>query len=186
MVASDRRRWNRKYRERGMTAEPVAAIVAEYCHLAPPGRALDIAAGTGQNARYLAEKGFSVTAVDISDEALGLLAGAHPHLYPLCVDLDRWKPPEDRFQLVVNLRYLNRRLYGPIQKALTRGGVLIFETFIDPPPGRSGATHCPDYLLGENELQNAFSAMDIVHYEETLHHCSQGDGRMASLVAIKP
>ncbi|MFH1981619.1 MAG: hypothetical protein ABIL58_07240 [Pseudomonadota bacterium] len=55
-MKSDRQRWNRKYRQRDVAPEPVDPIVAKYCRLVQPGRALDIAAGAGQNARYLAEK----------------------------------------------------------------------------------------------------------------------------------
>lgn len=184
-MESDRQRWNRKYRQRDGAPESVAPIVAKYCHLAPPGRALDIAAGTGQNARFLAENGFVVTAIDISDIALSALAGIHPRLHPVCLDLDRWDLPENRYQLVINLHYLNRRLFTPIAEALVAGGVLIFETFIDPPPGRGGSTHCRDYLLKEYELRHAFAAMKTVFYEESTMPSALGDAKMASLVAIR-
>ena len=184
-MESDHRRWNRKYRERSAAPEAVAPIVAKYCRFAPPGRALDIAAGVGQNALYLAEQGFLVTAVDVSDVALGPLAGRHPRLYPVCLDLERWDPPKRRYQLVINLRYLNRRLLPLIKEALAPGGVLIFETFIDPPPGRDKASHCRDYLLRENELLRAFISLEVVYYEEAVRSCAQGDGKMASLVAIR-
>jgi len=184
-VISDRQRWNRKYRQMDTAGESVAPIVAAHYPLAPPGRALDIAAGAGQNARFLAEKGFTVTAVDISDVALAPLAGIHPRLHPVCLDLDQWTPPKNRFQLVIDLRYLNRRLFTPIHESLAKGGVLIFETFIDPPPGRDVASHCKDYLLKENELRHTFSSMDIVLYEEAVRECPQGIGKMASLVAVK-
>ncbi len=184
-MISDRLRWNRKYRQMDTAGEAAAPIVAAHHHLAPPGRALDIAAGAGQNARFLAEKGFTVTAVDISDVALALLAGVHPRLHPVCLDLDRWTPPKNRYQLVINLRYLNRRLFTPIYESLVNGGVLIFETFIDPPSGRNGASHCKDYLLKENELRRAYASMNIVLYEEAVRECPQGAGKMASLVAVK-
>ena len=184
-MESDRQRWNRKYRHRDDAPEPVAPIVAKYFRLAPPGRALDIAAGNGQNAHFLAENGFVVTAVDISDVALSALTGIHPRLHPACLDLDRWDPPKNRYQLVINLHYLNRRLFSPITETLVAGGVLIFETFIDPPPGRGEATHCPDYLLKENELRRAFAAMKTVFYEESTRPTALGEAKMASLVAIR-
>jgi ubiquinone/menaquinone biosynthesis C-methylase UbiE len=37
----------------------------------PPGRALDLAAGEGRNAVWLAERGWQVTAVDFSRVGLG-------------------------------------------------------------------------------------------------------------------
>lgn len=184
-MQSDRQRWNRKYRERDTAGDSVAAIVAAYADLAPPGRALDIAAGTGQNAVYLAERGFDVTAVDISDVALAGLAGRHPRLHPLCLDLDDWQPPTAHYRLIINMRYLNRRLFDAMGAALAPGGVLIFETFIEAPPTRAGASHRSDYLLRENELLHAFLSLEIVYYEECVRRYSQGEGKTASLVGIR-
>ena len=63
--------WNRRYagKELVWTAEPNRLFAAEVGDL-PPGRALDVACGEGRNAVWLAERGWSVTAVDFSDVAL--------------------------------------------------------------------------------------------------------------------
>jgi tellurite methyltransferase len=182
-MESDRRRWNEKYRTRDTSGETVAPIVSDHHCLAGGNRALDIAAGVGQNAIFLAEKGFTVTAVDISEVALRPLSGLHPRLHPLCLDLDLWDPPENHFHLIINLRYLNRRLFNPITAALVVGGILIFETFITPPPARNGASHRRAYLLRENELRKAFSTMEVLYYNESTRQCAQGEGKVASLVA---
>ena len=65
----DRLKWNRKYRREAFADQP-AAIVRTYAHLAPMGRALDVACGNGRNACYLAGRGFAVDAVDIALEGL--------------------------------------------------------------------------------------------------------------------
>lgn len=54
------------------TAEPNRFVVEETADL-PPGRALDLAAGEGRNAVWLAARGWQVTAVDFS--AVGLQRG---------------------------------------------------------------------------------------------------------------
>ena len=51
------------------TADPNRFVVAETADL-PPGRALDLAAGEGRNAVWLAERGWRVTAVDFSAVAV--------------------------------------------------------------------------------------------------------------------
>jgi len=68
----DRDAWNERYRgaELVWTAEPNRFVVAEVAAL-PPGRALDLAAGEGRNAVWLAEQGWEVTALDFSDVAIG-------------------------------------------------------------------------------------------------------------------
>lgn len=64
-------KWNRKYSERpaAVQAEP-SPVLAKHARDLSPGRALDLAAGDGRNALYLAREGWSVTAVDFSDVAV--------------------------------------------------------------------------------------------------------------------
>lgn len=70
----DRHDWDRRYgaAELVWTVRPNRFLVAEALPLAP-GRALDLAAGEGRNAVWLAERGWTVTAVDFS--AAGLEKG---------------------------------------------------------------------------------------------------------------
>lgn len=50
-------------------------FVAEECADLVPGRALDLACGEGRNALWLAEAGWTVTAVDFSAVAIGRARG---------------------------------------------------------------------------------------------------------------
>jgi len=64
--------WEEHYGEReriwsGRVNVQLAAVVADL----PPGRALDLGCGEGGDALWLAEKGWHVTAVDVSETALG-------------------------------------------------------------------------------------------------------------------
>ncbi len=63
--------WNRKYEERPLLwgEEPNRLVAAETADL-PPGRALDLACGEGRNAVWLAERGWTVTAIDFADVAI--------------------------------------------------------------------------------------------------------------------
>lgn len=63
--------WNTMYLEspRRWSGTPNVRF-AELVASLPPGRALDLGCGEGGDAKWLASKGWQVTAVDISDEAL--------------------------------------------------------------------------------------------------------------------
>lgn len=63
--------WNQRYatKELVWTAEANRFFAAEVAAL-PPGIALDLAAGEGRNAVWLAERGWKVRAVDFSDVAV--------------------------------------------------------------------------------------------------------------------
>ena len=58
-MLQDRLKWNEKYRSQNASDEP-AAIVKQYFELARGKKALDIAAGNGRNALFLARHGFVV------------------------------------------------------------------------------------------------------------------------------
>jgi SAM-dependent methyltransferase len=64
--------WDARYREHGAamwSGRPNGRLVAEVTGLAP-GRALDVGCGEGADAIWLAQRGWSVTAVDISTVAV--------------------------------------------------------------------------------------------------------------------
>lgn len=182
-MRDDRLRWNEKYAKRDWPAEP-SDIVRRFYNRAKTGWALDIGAGNGRNALFLAGQGFDVLALDISEAGLKHIAGLRPNLHPVCVDLDDFEIKEGRFDLILNIRFLNRRLYPWIISGLADGGILIFETYIEfPDNGRH--RHSPDYYLEENELLRVFLPLHIIYYEETETRTEEGVARTASLVAEK-
>ncbi len=180
----DRIKWNDKYLRRQSSSAP-SRIVKNHYALSRKGKALDIAAGTGRNSTFLAENGFSVEAVDISDVALKQLAGLYPNLQPICADLDTFDIPPDRFALILNIRFLNRRLFPLIIEGLAPGGILIFESYLEKPPRSDEGPTCRDYLLRKNELLHAFLSLNILYYREGTTSNRKAHGSVASLVAIK-
>jgi len=68
-------KWDEKHRASPQELPP-AGILRELLPLLPMGRALDLACGTGRNAIFLAERGWSVTALDGSSVALERLRRA--------------------------------------------------------------------------------------------------------------
>ena len=68
----DANAWDERYAatELVWSAGPNQFVEHEVADL-PPGRALDLACGEGRNARWLADRGWQVTAVDFSPVAIG-------------------------------------------------------------------------------------------------------------------
>ena len=86
-MQQDRIRWNQKYTDETHPINP-SRIVQDFYNLAPKGRVLDIAAGNGRNALFLAKNGFYVDAVDISDMGFNRVSKHHINLNLICADLD--------------------------------------------------------------------------------------------------
>lgn len=184
-MKQDRIKWNKKHAEKA-PGKFIPDIVRDFCGHAPAGLALDIACGTGAVSLYLANTGFQVDAVDISDVALAQFAKRHPGIRVICTDLDVFDLTVAHYSLIVNLRYLNRRLFPQIIRALKPGGLLIFETFMHASNKALDRGFKREYLLEANELRDAFATLDILHYAETDSGCEDTPARLASLVGKKP
>src|SRR5688572_29783859 len=98
--------------------------------IAPGGRVLDVASGSGRHARWLAARGHPVDALDRAAEALAALAGVAA-VSTRCVDIENGPWPCERgvYSAVVVTNYLHRPLFPNLLAALAPGGVLIYETF---------------------------------------------------------
>jgi tellurite methyltransferase len=183
-VIEDRDKWNQTYHNQP-PKRGTSPIVERFSGLATGRVALDVACGQGSNAKYLADEGFTVDAVDISIEGLKSLKEHAPQVRSLCVDLDVFDIPASRYDLIINIRYLNRRLVPQMIEGLRPGGVLIFETYLLT--GEEDRRRFrKDYLLRENELLHLFLPLRILFYEERSEPSESTPGTVASLVAMKP
>jgi SAM-dependent methyltransferase len=181
----DRVKWNKRHSAKD-PGQSLPGIVRNYIDRAPVGRALDIACGTGAVSLFLAERGYTVDAVDISDVALAVCAAQHPAIQGICADLDTFNLAVDRYCLITNIRYLNRRLFPQVTKALLPGGLLMFETYVKSREKEMDRGFKREYLLDEQELPHVFASLDILFYQELDSGCAQCPPRIASLVGVKP
>ncbi|WP_051132841.1 class I SAM-dependent methyltransferase [Nocardia paucivorans] len=78
---------------------PNDVLIAEVADL-PAGRALDVGCGEGADARWLAERGWQVTAVDVSRVALERARATHPDVRWTHTDLTATPPAPRSFDLV--------------------------------------------------------------------------------------
>jgi SAM-dependent methyltransferase len=175
LTDKDREKWNSKYLEDIGNTDP-SGILEKYIFLATHGKALDLACGNGRNSRFLAQKGFQVDAVDISNIALAHFADRDPRINVMYQDIDTWHIPRDRYQVIVNIRFMDRRLFPMIQKGLKPGGVLFFESF---------AGEGKKYGLKPNELLEAFKSFHVVYYEEKNQARANKFDQSVFFVAVK-
>jgi tellurite methyltransferase len=174
--------WNRKYSEGSHTSmQPEPFLVnafAEFLAATPPGLALDVAGGAGRNALWLAQRGWKVKLIDISEAGVALarenaarVLAPQPETTALfaaeVVDLNA--PPnlgDGQYDLVIVFRYLQRELFPALIRALRPNGFLIYQTYTTAQEKCGGGPTNPSYLLQPGELLQAFSSMRVLHYEE--------------------
>ena len=193
MEASARERWNERRSENGFEPFPDAPsewLVEHGSLLGGGGRALDIACGDGRNALYLARLGFEVDAVDVSDVTIDALRAAAPErapaVHPRVVDLEREPLPEGEYDVVVSFNYLQRDLFGALERALRPGGWLVVETFSRAHIDELGKRMNPAYVLDDNELLRSFPGLRVRRYREEVVERAGGASGVASLVARRP
>lgn len=178
MSESDRARWNTRYREGSYATRPhPSPLVAEWTErLAqeyPGGRALDFACGRGRNAFFLAEHGFKVDAIDISDVAIEIASKAPggEEIEWIQGDLDAYRLDVDAYDVIVVSRFLNRERVPDLCDALRVGGTIAYEQHLTvdtsaPLPSGIGGPKSTRFRLRSNELLRLFQPLRVRYYEE--------------------
>jgi len=184
-MSEDRRRWEARYTALESRAEPPSAFLMRYADLVR-GRVLDVAAGAGRNALFLARRGNTVEAVDIAFAGLRRARGAALaeglSLLAVQADLESFSLPHNRYDAAINIRYLQRSLFSGLQRAVKPGGVILFETFLIDQQAL-GHPHNPTFLLHRGELRAGFAGCDIVVYEEGLFEANGAPAYLARMIA---
>jgi SAM-dependent methyltransferase len=147
-----------------------SAWVVRWAGRIPAGeRVLDLAAGNGRHARYLAAQGHPVEAVD-RDPGLSVRLAGMEGVDVRVADLEAgpWPYAGVRFGGIVVTNYLHRPLLPAIVDSLGFGGVLIYETFAMGNE-RYGRPSNPAYLLQPGELlEVARHHMRVIAYEDVI------------------
>jgi len=171
MSEADKNHWEAKYSGDGYepNREP-SALLTEWLGDRPPGRALDLACGAGRNALYLAEKGYEVTAVDVSPRAIAL-AEAFAREKGLTInwvvaDLDNYTIPGQYDLMVISFFFINRNMVFPIIAALNQGGLFFYESIMLPPGAAADEKHKHRFHFQPGELKQLFPGLSAIRYEE--------------------
>src|SRR5438270_12402266 len=119
----DIRGWDQRYRLGERPAEDLdprpTPLVVTTAKQVPPGKALDLACGTGRNALWLAEQGWSVTAVDGAPTAIEILQrrasdrGLHVDARVADIESGGYQIEPSTWDLIAISYYLQRDLFEP-------------------------------------------------------------------------
>jgi SAM-dependent methyltransferase len=184
----DRHAWDRRHRDRDFVwhLDPNRFLVPEVEGLTP-GRALDLAAGAGRNAVWLAVQGWAVTAVDWSEVALDKgrrLAEHHAvSIDWVLADLQEWEPPALAFDLVI-VTYLQppaglrTLVWRKAAGAVAPGGrlIVIGHDAANLTEGWGGPQD-PAHLYTAQEVADVVGAdLDVVRAERVLRREEDEDG----------
>jgi len=174
--------WDQRYEDSALvwSARP-NVWVEQLTRDLPPGRALDIAAGEGRNALWLAALGWQVTAMDFSavalqrarslaDQQLGQAAG---RLVTLEADLETWVPEPFCYDLVlVVYLHLPPHLRSAVMRAAADavapgGTLLIVGHALENLTAGHGGPQNPAVLYGPDDLvaDIAPSGLVLVRHE---------------------
>jgi tellurite methyltransferase len=180
--------WDEQYRkdtdsatERESVPNP---LLVETARDLRPGRVLDLACGTGRNALWLAERGWSVTAVDGSATAIEILRS---HAGRLGVTVDAQVSDFEnagfavtlaRYDLITMCYYLQRNLIEQCQHGLVPGGVMIAIALLME-PGKERSI----FRLRPGELRGYFADWELLHYREG---ADAWQHKVVELVARRP
>jgi SAM-dependent methyltransferase len=192
---TDRQRmWDERYAasarvwSAGPNAE-VERIIGDW----PPGRALDLGAGEGRHAIWLAQKGWRVTAVDFS--SVGLAKGeAEATRRGVAVDwvvadARSWHPREHAAYDLVLVAYLHlsEDVLSRTTGWLAPGGALVVvgHALRNLDDGVGGPSD-PALLHTLEGLRAAASGIEVERCEEVVRPTDEGDAIDAVLVARRP
>jgi SAM-dependent methyltransferase len=190
-MKEDQKRWDKRYREKKPDLiQGANTLLKKYLRFLPKGKALDLAAGEGRNAVFLAENGFDVEAMDISKVAMSrarkLARAKGARMKTIAADLDTYAIPKERYELVIDFYFLDRRLIPRIKKGLKKGGMVVFETHTaEQKKLGAGGPGQDKYVLKPNELLRLFRGFHVLFYREGVFREGGKRRAIASLIAQK-
>lgn len=178
--------WEQRYRaeaDAGTLGSAPTPLLMEAANLLPPGHALDLACGTGRNALWLAQHGWSVTAVDGSSAAIETLRRRAGHLSVTVdaqvADLEKvgFTIAPAHWDLIAMCYYLQRDLFEPCKRGVVPGGVMVAIALLAE-PGKDNS-----FRLEPGELRRYFEDWEILHDREGRDAWQH---KVAEIIARKP
>ncbi len=193
--------WDERYRGAALlwTKRPNQLMVEEISGL-KPGQALDLGAGEGRNAVWLAEQGWQVTAVDFSrvalDRGAAIAKRSGVKVNWVQADLADYAPAAADFDLVVIL-YLHlppgtrRRVLAHAANALRPDGRLVIVGHdLENLTGGHGGPQEPSVLYTPNRIAAELPGLTIARRQTVKRHVQTIEGTAAAfdtlVLAIKP
>ena len=165
----DAQAWDQRYAASDLvwSREPNQFVAAELADL-PPGTAVDLAAGEGRNAIWLASRGWSATAVDFSQVALdkGARLAGDLDVAWVCADATTWQPAEPVDLVVVAYLQLpaedrRRAVRGAVTMLRPGGTLLLVAHDSTNLTEGTGGPQDPSVLMTAEDVLDDLSGLDV-------------------------
>lgn len=176
--------------------EPNDFLRANVSALPPGGHVLCLAEGEGRNSVFLAEQGFTVSGIDLSEagvaKTLRLAADRHVTVDAQVGDLSVVDLGVGRWSAIVSIfahmpPKVRRDLHRRVVAALSPGGVFLLEAYTPDQIGRgTGGPSDPSMTPTLALLLEELDGLEIVHGEELERMVVEGPGHsgVASVVQV--
>ena len=186
--------WNQRYQAvDGLWSRDPNALLTEFVASLAQGRALDLGAGEGRNAIWLAKRGWRVTVLDVSAVALTRAAerAAEEGVELDCVEADwrEYRPAPASHELVV-ISFMHPEpaervyMFERARDTLAPGGHLFVVGVDLVDHGRRGPPD-PERLYTTERLRRALEGFDVLRCESvsSVAEHKQGRPRVVDVVA---
>ncbi len=176
-------------------------FLAASADMLPRGDVLCLAEGEGRNSTWLAEQGFTVSSVDLTEsgsektrrlaESRGVTVDVHTG------DLATWDLGKDRWDAIVSIFAhtplpIRLSLHRRVVAALRPGGVLLLEAYTPDQIGRgTGGPQHPDMTMTLAGLRDELAGLEELHGQEFVRTIVEGpghtgEGAVVQYIARKP
>ena len=168
-----------------------STVLVEAIEGVKPGRALDVAMGQGRNALFLAQRGWTVTGFDVSNEGLNVArANARKAGVPLTAQrssIDDFNYGDAQWDLIALIYVPNIAHEGAamtrLARALKPGGLLVIESFAS----NRGAANRRPVDIDPAVLKASLAGFDVIRFDdsEAISEWDPQPTRLARVIARK-
>lgn len=166
--------WDERFREGEYPEDPdPSPVLRRFIDAIPEGRALDVAAGTGRNTLFLADRGYTVDAVDKSRVGLETARETarerdiEDRINWIRADVPRYAFPDDQYTLATISYYRAVDRFPDIKEALVPGGYLFVEHHLRSTGSTPSGPRDDRYRFAANELLHTCLDLTVLYYDET-------------------
>lgn len=193
--------WDQRYSDKEYVYGTEANdFLREYAAKLHPGTALCLAEGEGRNAVWLAEQGFTVTAVDASSvglEKANRLAEMHGvKIQTIHTDLADFTIQPGQWDLIVSIFAhtpinIRRQIHKQVVNNLRKNGQFLLEAYTPVQlKYKTGGPPTADLMMDLETLKDELQGLEMLHaselvreiHEGKLHH---GQGAVVQIIAKK-
>jgi len=194
--------WDQRYAEEGFAygTKPNDFLKESTDKLLPGGKILCLAEGEGRNAVYLAERGFTVSCVDLSpvglDKAAALAQSRSLSIQTFVADLKDYQIAANSYDAIISIfchlpPSIQEHVHGQIHKGLRPGGVYVLEGYSKQQLYyNTGGPRKTEMLMDLDSVQRELEPLYFQHaiereriIREGKYH--NGKGAVIQIIAIK-